>query len=444
MTSPPPQQYRNQSRTALRRMLLAYSISLFGALLASGIVAWIAITDAGVSGSQLGLLTGTASLAAAVTALLIAPRIDGWSKKSVMITLDLLAGSALLTLSTAAWTDRVTVPHLAVVAAIEVSASLLFAAASTPMLKAVSGEQLDWALGRQETVYWAAQLLGPPAGGVITSVIGAPWTVIANSMSFFVSAVLLAGVSTPEPTRRCEPQKPRLTDGLRTILTIPKLRALYFNAALFGTALLSVGPVLALFMVRDLGLSAWEYGLVLGVPCLGGMVAGTFVHKAIARVGRDRLLLTTGLLRTVWLLPMAAIPAGSGALAAMLALQTGLLFTTSLFNATFASTRIAVTPPERLSAVIGSWNASTRCLHPLGIALTGFMVDIFSMKAAIVCASSIALASSVPLALNHLRDRKENAWNGSLSSPQKGSVNRTVYRGLLRVTGVLRRVGRRR
>lgn len=425
MTAPPAEHYHSPSRTDLRRMLLAYTISLFGALLASGIVAWIAITDTGVSGSQLGLLTGTAGLAAAVTTLLIAPRIDGWSKKSVMITLDLLAASALLTLSTAAWTDRVTVPHLALVAAIEVSSSLLFAAASTPMLKAVSGEQLDWALGRQETVYWAAQLLGPPAGGVITSVIGAPWTVAANSMSFLISALLLARISTPEPTRRCEPQNPRLTDGLRTILTIPKLRALYFNAALFGTALLSVGPVLALFMVRDLGLSAWEYGLVLGAPCLGGMLAGTFVHRAIARVGRDRLLLATGLLRTVWLLPMAAIPAGSGALAAMLALQTGLLFTTSLFNPTFASTRIAITPPERLSAVIGSWNASTRCLHPLGIALIGFMVDLFSVKAAIVCVSAIALASAVPLAFHHLRDGKVNARNSDLSSPEKQSGPRT-------------------
>ena len=382
----------------LRRLLLAYTVSMFGTLVGSGVVVWVAITSAEVDGRELGLLTGTATLTAAITALVLAPRIDGWHKRAVMIGLDVVAASALVSLSIAARWDVVTVPHLALVAAVEMSAGILFAAASTPMLRHVSGERLDWALGRQESVFWTAQLLGPPVGGVITSSIGPSLTLALNGASFLVSAALLSGVGDPGPSQ-ASATRPRVSDGLRTIWSVPELRALYLNAALFGTALMAMSPVLALFIVRELGLSAWQYGLVLGAPCVGGIVAGWVSHRFIAAHGKQRLLLATGILRTVWLLPTAAVVAGPTALASMLALQFGLLFSAGLFNPTFASTRIEVTPPDRLSAVVGSWAATTRLIHPVGIVAVGFLADAFGVRLALLAASVVGATSVVPLLL---------------------------------------------
>ena len=387
----------------LRRLLLAYTVSMFGTLVGSGVVVWVAITSADVTGRELGLLSGSATLAAAITALVLAPRIDGWHKRVVMVGLDAVAAAALVSLSLAAWWDAVTVPHLALVAAVEISVGILFAAASTPMLRHVSGERLDWALGRQESVFWAAQLLGPPVGGVITSSIGASLTLAINGASFVISAALLAGVGDPGPSA-VGATRPRVGDGLRTIWSVPELRALYLNAAMFGTALMAMSPVLALFIVRELGLSAWQYGLVLGAPCVGGIVAGWVSHRFIARHGKQRVLLATGILRTVWLLPTAAVMAGPTALASMLALQFGLLFSAGLFNPTFASIRIEVTPPDRLSAVVGSWAATTRLIHPVGIVAVGFLAEALGVRLALVAASALGALSVVPL-LAGLRHR---------------------------------------
>ncbi|SCL21105.1 Predicted arabinose efflux permease, MFS family [Micromonospora pallida] len=397
----------------LRRMLLAYTVSTVGTLLGSGVVLWIAITQVGVSGGELGLLSGMATLAAGATALVVAPRIDTWHKRPVMITLDLLAGAALLSLCLATWAGKVTVWHLTAVAATAMSVAILFAAASTSMLKHVGRDRLDWALGRQESVFWAAQLIGPPAGGVVTSAIGASLTLACNSASFLLSAILLAGISEPGPAAERASTGLRVGAGLRTIWRLPSLRALYVNAVLFGSALMATNPILALFIVHDLGLSAWEYGLTLGVPCLGGMLAGTLSYRLIRRWGRDRVLLGTGLVRVVWLLPLAAIPAGPAALAAILTLQFGLLFTTGLFNPTFASTRMSVTPADRLSSVVGSWAATTRLVHPIAIGSVGLLAEILGVRAALAIGTGLGALSVLPLLSRSFRDRSGQDANGA-------------------------------
>ncbi|BCJ65700.1 MFS transporter [Polymorphospora rubra] len=386
-------------------MLLAYTVSTVGTLFGSGVVLWIAITEVGVSGSELGLLSGLATLAAGAVALVVAPRIDTWHKRPVMVSLDLLAGAALLSLSLATWAGTVTLLHLAAALATQMSAAILFVAASTPMLKHIGHDRLDWALGRQESVFWAAQLIGPPAGGVVTSAIGPSLTLTCNSASFLVSAILLARISEPGPAAERVSTGLRVGVGLRTIWRLPPLRALYVNAVLFGSALMATTPILALFIVRDLGLSAWEYGLILGVPCLGGMLAGTLSHRLIRRWGRERILRSTGLVRVVWLLPLAAIPAGPAAVAAILTMQFGLLFTAGLFNPTFASARMAVTPADRLSAVVGSWAATTRLIHPIAIGVIGLLAEILGVRTALAIGAGLGALSILPLLSRSFRDQ---------------------------------------
>ncbi len=51
---------------------------------------------------------------------------------------------------------------------------------------------------------------------------------------------------------------------------------------------------------------AWQYGLALGLPCLGGIIGSRLVGPLTRRYGERPVLLTSGVLRTVWmgLLPL--------------------------------------------------------------------------------------------------------------------------------------------
>jgi MFS family permease len=69
------------------------------------------------------------------------------------------------------------------------------------------------------------------------------------------------------------------------------LRRLYFNALVFGGSYLWTVPLVAVLVLSDLGASAFQYGLLLGVPSLGGLLGALLVSRISARIGQRRSLL---------------------------------------------------------------------------------------------------------------------------------------------------------
>ena len=101
------------------------------------------------------------------------------------------------------------------------------------------------------------------------------------------------------------PRRRDLGVGWRYVLGHPQLRPLFANALLFSGSVLMAAPLETVLMLRDLGFTPWEYGLVLGLPCLGGLLGAGLAPRLRARLGPHRLLRYSGIARTPWLL---AIP----------------------------------------------------------------------------------------------------------------------------------------
>ncbi|WP_158607931.1 MFS transporter [Nocardia panacis] len=381
------------------RLFVSYTVSLFGSLLASGVVAWIAMTRVHVHGTSMGLLLGAASATAAVVAFTVGSKVDRWRKRLVLLRLDILCAVAVLSLAIAMRVGHMSLLHLWLVDSIELSSAILVTSATAPLLKVVAADRLDWANGRQEAVFWTAQLAGPPLGGFITSAIGPEWTLLGNSLSFCLSAVSIAQIRTA-----CEPSSPPKSSnsvmvllGLKTIWANRPLQLLYINAQLFGVPQLAISPVLALFLVQELGLSAWQYGLVLGLPCAGGVLAGLLTRRILNSVPRKWLLKTAGVGRCLWLLPIAAVPAGPHVMLSVLCLETATVFSAGIFNPAFATTRIRIAPADRLSAVVSSWGASTRMFQPVGTFAGGALMDVIGARSVFAIAGILCLMSMIPL-----------------------------------------------
>ncbi|MGV9915420.1 hypothetical protein [Streptomyces tendae] len=60
--------------------------------------------------------------------------------------------------------------------------------------------------------------------------------------------------------------------GWQYLLGHPGLRPLFFNALLFGGSVMMASPLMAVLMLDHLGLAPGQYGLALGLPCLGGVL----------------------------------------------------------------------------------------------------------------------------------------------------------------------------
>lgn len=368
-----------------RRLWGAFGVSELGSAVGSGALPFIAIFGLHASNLQVSLLAALSGVAAAVIALPLGPWIEFRRKRPVMIGADLLRFGALGSVPVAAAAGFLTYAQLCLVAVVQTAGTIAFNAAGGAHLKAlVPAGQRAAANGRFESTTWAAASVGPPIGGALISLVGTTVTVGVDAVSFLLSAVGISRLRAPEPmpAARVEGQRRarELADGWRYLLGHPHLRALYWNAMVFGGCIMAASPLTAVLMLRDLGFSSFEYGLALGIPCLGGVVGAMLAKRLVGRLGERRVLLGFGAARTLWLGLIAVAPAGPWGLVVIIASDTVLLVCAGIFNPTFGTYRMTVTADRFMARVVSAWSISSKSAQPLFIAVSGLVAAVIGVR----------------------------------------------------------------
>ncbi|CAL9659041.1 hypothetical protein SUDANB54_06932 [Streptomyces sp. enrichment culture] len=126
---------------------------------------------------------------------------------------------------------------------------------------------------------------------------------VVDALSFLGSAVGIRRIRQPEsapPARAAAARLGRdMAAGWQYLLRHPGLRPLFFNSLLFGGSVMMASPLMAVLMLDDLGLAPWQYGLALGLPCLGGVLGSRLTPLLTRRFGQRRILLLSGVARTL-------------------------------------------------------------------------------------------------------------------------------------------------
>jgi predicted MFS family arabinose efflux permease len=311
--------------------------------------------------------------------------------------------------------------QLCLVAMIQAAGSLVFLASSGAHLKAlVSDADRPTASGRFEATFWTVNTAGPPLGGAITSLVGVPWTITVDVLSFLGSALGVRKLRQPEPAPPPRPAGPparlaEITGGWRYVWQHPGLRALYLNSQVFGAGVMASVPLLSVLMLRDLHFPAWQYGLALGVPCAGGVLGAVWVRRVLRRRGERFALLAFGAGRAVWTLLLPLTPAGPLGLAVVVTSSSLLLVSAGAFNPVFATYRMEAVADGHLSRVIAAWSISSRTAQPIGIALGGGLAALTSTRVALAVAAA-AVAASIPLLPWHMPSRTASSALVSLTA----------------------------
>ncbi|MFC0624339.1 MFS transporter [Kribbella deserti] len=379
---------------------IAYSTSAIGTALAAGALPLIAITVLDASTLQVSLLATLSGLAAAVIALPFGGLIEHRRKRPVMIGTDLVRFAAAASIPVAALLDGLTYLQLCLVALVTTSATIAYTAASGTHLKAlVPADGLTLANSRIESAFWFSNTLGTPIGGGLISLLGATITMALDAVSYLLSAFGVSRIRAPEPAppvRTVKASKDLVT-GWREIFAHRGLNALFWNSQLFGGSVMLVSPLLAVLMLRDLRFAPWQYGLVLGAPCLGGILGARCTPWLTRRYGDHRVLLASGIARAVWLLPLPFAGPGTSGMVLLIGTQFGLLLSAGVFNPSFATYRQRAVKDGYLSRVTASWSISSRTTHPLAIAVGGLLATAFSLPTAILLAALACLLSAALL-----------------------------------------------
>jgi Major Facilitator Superfamily len=382
----------------------AYAVSVSGSGFGFGAFPLIAILVLHAGPAEVSVLAAAGLAVGAVVAVPLGPWVEFRRKRPVMVAMDLTRFAALMTIPAAFALGWLSFAQLLVVSVVVAAAKIAFGAASGAYLKTVvRPEDLLVANGRFESTTWSATVLGPPLGGAAIGVLGPVTTVLADAVSYLLSAALIwAGGSGGHEAPPARTGAPRLrvgdlSDGWRYILTHRALRPLFFNTLGVNGLIMATSPLIAVLMLGRLGFAPWQYGLAFAAPCVGGLIGSRLAARLVARFGRHPVLLTAGVLRACWSLGLAFIRPGATGLLLVIAVQFGLVTCMGVFNPVFATYRLEHTEKDRIARTLSAWSVTSSASVAALTALWGLLAGLTSLRTAIAIAGLLLLATPLLL-----------------------------------------------
>ncbi|HEX6522427.1 MAG TPA: MFS transporter [Streptosporangiaceae bacterium] len=385
----------------------AYAVSAYGSGLGLGAFGLIAIRVLHAGPAEVSALPAAGLAVGALVAVPLGPWMEFRRKRPVMVAMDLIRFAAVLSIPAAFALGWLSFVQLLVVSVIVAAAKITFNAASGAYLKLlVPPPDLLVANARLESTTWTAVVVGPPLGGLAIGLFGPVTTVLADAVSYLLSAAGIGAIGGGEPRHgragAAGTTGGGLLDGWRYILTHPALRPLFFNTLGVNGLIMATEPLLAVLMLGRLGFAPWEYGLAFGAPCVGGLIGSRLARRLVARLGRHMVMLGSGTLRACWLLGLAFIRPGAAGVVLVIALQLGLITSIGVFNPVFATYRLDQTEKDRVARTLSAWSVSSSATIAVLTALWGGLASVTSPRIAIAAAGLLMLAT--PLLLPR-RDR---------------------------------------
>ena len=342
--------------------------------------------------------------------------VDRLRRRPILILGDLGRAVALATIPAAFVLDVLTIWQLYVVGFIAGTLTVLFDVAYQSYLPAlVERDQLVDGNGKLEVSRTLAQTAGPALGGGVIGLVTAPLAILADALSFAVSALFVVAIRKPEPTpdrhrdehgRQRGSLRSEVMHGLRYVLGNPYLRGI---AAATGTSNLFSNIAFATYIVyavRELGLDAGEIGIVFGLGNIGAVVGALTASRWASALGLGRTIIVTMALNSPGILLVALAPR-EGPIPFLVAagFLTGL--SAVIYNINQVSFRQAITPLP----MQGRMNATMRFIVwgtiPVGQILGGIIATAVSLSAAIWVGALGSFLAVIPLLITpvrHLRD----------------------------------------
>lgn len=282
-----------------RRLWIADGLSQLGTQVSALVIPLLAATALHASTWQVALLTTFQTLPFLLLGLPAGAWLDRMRRRPVLVTADLGRAVVLGTVPLAAALGAITLGHLYAVALANGVLTLFFDVAHRSYLPSlVARDHLVQANSRLEanrTVGWSA---GPTLGGYLVQWVGAPLTILGDTLTYLWSAGWIASIRTREPGPppvRDRHLRREIAEGLRFVLGSPAIRTTVLFGAAANLSIAVTIPIEVLFLLRTVGLAEGTIGLLLTVSSLGSVAGALAAARISRRIGQYRTLVVAGL-----------------------------------------------------------------------------------------------------------------------------------------------------
>jgi Major Facilitator Superfamily len=381
-----------------RRLWSGLAISQVGSGIGQVALPVVAVTVVQASAAEVSILAAITAVTIALTAFPIGAHVEFRRKRPIMIASDVARCLAAASVPIAAILGGLSYAQLCVVAVVNAVGVIAFSTAAGAHLRnLVPREMLVDANGRLQASQWLTLTAGASIGGLVIAVLGAARTLLVDAASFVVDAFVIRSLRAPEPappqrthgaSRRSE-----LMAGFMFVRHHSTLRPMLVSWVLFAGAAAMAAPIATVFYLRTLHFAEWQYGLLMGVPSLGGFLGARLGTRVTRRWGPVRAIFGASLLRTPWffLTPLAR-PGVGGLVFCGIAFAAGLVFS-SLSNSTMSGYRQLVTADALQARTAALWSFATVATSPLFVLAGAALVTAVQPRTALFVTAALTAVS---------------------------------------------------
>ena len=337
-------------------------------------------------------------LLAALPAGVLADRVDARRAMTrVQLAQAVLVG--LLAALTLAGSGGIAAVY-AVAFALGLAETLAKVAAQKLIPAVVPADLLEQANGRQNaTLFTNRQFLGPPLGALLFS-IAAALPLWACTLTFAGSALLASRIRTrtSPAVRPARSMRADIAEGVRWLVANRLLRTLSLLAGVANLANFMAMATFVLFARELLGVSDAQYGVVVALTGVGGVLGSLLSRRIVATFGARRTVTVT-----IFSTPLAMIALGLLArdVVTLAALASVTSFGASLWNVSSASLRQRTVPAELMGRVSSVGLLLAWGTQPVGAVLGGLIAGWLGLAAPWIVAGGLRLIAAL-LALRPL------------------------------------------
>lgn len=333
----------------------------FGAQITELALPVLAVLVLNATEFEIGVINAAGVAAFLVIGLPAGAWIDRMRKRHVMIAADVVRALALATVPLLWWAGILQVWHLVVIALVMGVATVFFDVSYQSIVPSlVRPAQISEANGKLESTHQLAGIAGPAMGGWLVGILTAPIAILATVFTYIASFVALAFTKDDEivtPKDEHEPLVQSIREGVRWVFGNPYLRRIVGTTGVsnfFSTITFTMLPI---FLLRDLGLSPANMGIIFSLGAVGGLLGAMATPHIVRFIGEARSIPISAIAFSVagLFLPVAALVPEFAFV--LLVVQSAIgMFTVLLYNIVQVSFRQRITPKR----LLGRMNASIR------------------------------------------------------------------------------------
>lgn len=265
------------SQPSYRAFWTGFTLSVLGDAMSGVALTWYVFDQTG-SARALGLLTLAYTGPVIFGGLAAGWLLDRFERRKVMLVDNLVRGLAMLLIPALFAAGRLELWHAYFVAAVYGSLMMISLAGGPALVPGlVKAESLDTANALETLSFTLSGVIGPPVAGLLIPLIGAPYVILVDAISYFLFAAALSRVKSNrgvvQTPGQAKPQKIRISEAARLLVAnrILLSTTLMFMAFNLGYGFLTVW--LPVYSGSIPGGGPELYGALLGVMAFGQIIS---------------------------------------------------------------------------------------------------------------------------------------------------------------------------